>query len=327
MKTSEFELIDKLHKILPSIKKPMIRGIGDDCAVLDTGKKEYLLLSTDSSVENVHFNLTTFSFYDIGIKAMSSALSDIAAMGGKVVTALVSLGISKKQTEKNILDLYKAFSDLGKKFSFTIGGGNISRSETFWVDITVVGSVLKNNIKCRSGAKVGDLIFVSGPLGSSALGLALLNKNQAPFFEKAHKNPTPRLDISLFLSKQKAVTSLIDISDGLLADLGHILETNNLGAEIIKKDIPVHSNFFKISEKNKIKNPIDLVLCGGEDYELLWTVSKNKEKYFMQKCKKSGFEFYKIGQVTSKKTGLKIFDNAKNTINISKKGHDHFHKM
>ena len=171
------------------------------------------------------------------------------------------------------------------------------------------------------------MIFVSGPLGSSALGLALLNKNQAPFFEKAHKNPTPRLDISQLLSKQKEVTSLIDISDGLLADLGHILETNNLGAEIITKDIPVHSDFFKISEKNKIKNPIDLVLCGGEDYELLWTVSKNKEKDFIQKCKKSGFEFYKIGQVTSKKTGLKIFDNAKNTINISKKGHDHFQKM
>lgn len=324
MSFSEFDLVRYFRRRTTLSGSRIICGIGDDCAVTPGRCGRFNLFTTDALVENVHFDRLHFSFYEIGCKAMASALSDIAAMGGRPLYALVSLGIPEYLAKKHVFDLYDGISSVAKHYRTGIVGGNISRSAVLWASLTIVGEVEKNNCKFRNGARVRDGIFVTGRIGSSAMGLCMLEKRKKnpAVFIKAHKKPRPRLPEGIFLGRQKGVSSMIDISDGLLADLGHVLEESNCGARVIFDRIPTAGGLSALAEKNGVSFS-DLVLSGGEDYELLFTVNPKEEKNIFYKAQKKGYRLSKIGVIVEKNMGLEVLDSAGKKIRMRRKGFDH----
>lgn len=282
---SEFDLIGVLRKKIGNKK------IGDDCAAVPGRPGFYFLLTTDAFVEKVHVDFRKMTPENVGKKCAGAALSDIAAMAGTPLYLLVSLGLPVSFSEKKVKQFYDGLLKVTKRAGAEIVGGNITRSPVFWADITVVGEVKKNECKFRNGARVGDGIYVTGPLGGAALS-------------GYRKIPEPRLAFGRFLGKIREVTSLIDVSDGLAADLGHLLEESSLGAVIFYEQIP------------KAASKPGLVLSGGEDYELLFTARPAVEQ-------KLAGKFFKIGVMTKGK-GLKIFDRRGKEMRLKKKGYDHF---
>ncbi len=276
----EFELIELLQHMVDDTrdnnlsKHPeLVLGIGDDAAAWQ-GDVSIQLATTDVLVQDVHFNLDFTSWADLGWKAMAVNLSDIAAMGGIPQYALVSLSLPASTLVESVTDLYRGMIELAKRFDTIIVGGNISRAPQVILNITVLGTIgkLTKHILTRSGAGIGDKIAVTGYLGASAGGLKILKKNIKldPESEKTLKQsylrPSPRINEGQILVEQ-GVRSAIDISDGLIADLGHICKSSKVGARIEVSLIPVHPEVIK----NFGENALNLALSGGEDYELLFT--------------------------------------------------------
>ena len=258
---NEFSLIKKIRKIIGKEKSSIVAGPGDDSAVLRGPKDNYLLFTCDSLVENIHFSLDYTTPQDLGWKALAVNVSDIAAMGGIPRYVIVSLILNEKVNEEWVKRLYTGFKEFIKKYPVSLVGGNISRSESsiVVVDIAMLGEVEKNRVIRRSGAKVGDLIVVTGTLGDSKAGMKILQKGgNNPFLCKRHLRPTPRLkEIRKIISKVK-LNSLIDISDGLTQDLSRILEESKVAASVDISKIPLSSQLKKFAKEQDIKL-IDLV--------------------------------------------------------------------
>ncbi|MBI2340457.1 MAG: thiamine-phosphate kinase [Deltaproteobacteria bacterium] len=326
MNLSEFDLIRKIQSHVTVPNPQVICGIGDDCAVVDKGGGIYLLMTTDCVVEKIHFEPKYFTAFETGKKAFAASLSDIAAMGGTPKYAMTTLGIPQTISEKWIDELTAGFQQEAQSFNVSIVGGDISRSpKSFFADIVQVGEVGARYCKFRKGAKEGDGIFVSGPLGSSALGLYLLKKGksgESPYV-RAHKTPRARIGAGQFLGKEAGVTAMIDISDGLLQDLGHVLEQSEVGAAIRFVDVPRERDFEMLVREQRL-SAHDLILGGGEDYQLLFTVHPSAKADFKQRVQKAGFKFYEIGTITNADEGLKVLDERGMELKKVKKGFDHF---
>ncbi len=216
------------------------RWIGDDCAILPNGKTE-LLVTTDQFLEDVHFRRKTHTGADVGWAALARGLSDIAAMGGKARYGFVSLALPEWACGHWLNDFYKGFFLLADRHKVDLGGGDLSHADKFYCDVTVLGETPRGKALRRSGAKPGDWIYVSGPLG------------------KPKKRPEPRLDIA---PKVRAVASAcMDVSDGLSIDLSRLCESSGVGAELT--EVPVSRGA-----------TLEDALHRGEDYELLFTSSK-----------------------------------------------------
>ncbi|MDP8266294.1 MAG: thiamine-phosphate kinase [Candidatus Aceula meridiana] len=268
----EFGLIDVIKKSVP-VGKEVIKGIGDDTAVLPLNRKKHFLLTTDMLIENVHFTKKD-NYKLIGQKALAVNISDIAAMGGVPKFAVVSLGVSKNTCLHAIKDIYRGINGLAKKFGVSVVGGDTVSSEKLVINITLTGEVEKKNLVLRCGAKAKDKIFVTGSLGRS------LKTGK-------HLKFTPRTKEAQILVKSFKPTAMIDVSDGLVADLNHILEQSKLGAILDEASIP--------------RNPrvtLAQALYDGEDFELIFTVSPQKaKKLFRQKKLKC----FCVGEVTTQK--------------------------
>lgn len=326
MNILEFELIEKISRGLKLQHPQIVMGPGDDCAVVSQRRDTYQLLTTDCLVENVHFSCNYFLPQDAGYKALAVATSDVAAMGGKSLWALIGLGIPKACSSTWILKFYEGIHVASKEFHVSVLGGNVSRSpKVFWSQIFVVGEVPKNHCKFRKGARPGDFIYVTGPLGQSALGLKLLKQNPKASnpLTHCHKRPKPRLEEGLFLGAHLAVASMIDVSDGLLADLGHVMKASGVGAEIFFQKIPTTSFFRSVIHKRRL-SPIPFILSGGEDYELLFTVKNKEHDQFLRDVQRQKFTFFKIGSVTSQKGQLQVVDEKGQPIKFTDRGFDHF---
>ncbi|MBI4411881.1 MAG: thiamine-phosphate kinase [Deltaproteobacteria bacterium] len=326
MNLSEFQLIAKIQQQVALHNPQVICGIGDDCAVVEKGGGFYSLMTTDCVVEKVHFDLKYFTAFEVGKKAFAVSLSDIAAMGGTPKYALITLGIPETMKEKWIDEITAGFLQEAQSFNVSIVGGDISRSPNgFWASLTQIGEVEMRHCKFRKGAKKGDLVFVTGPLGSSALGFHLLKKgkaNESPHV-RAHKTPRPRIGAGQFLGKETGVTSMIDLSDGLLQDLEHILEQSHVGAKLQFERIPREKDLDLLAREYKLSLH-DLVLGGGEDYQLLFTVDPVTEDEMQKRAQKVGFKFYPIGSIVDAEEGLKVFDETGIELKKVKKGFDHF---
>lgn len=280
----EFGLIQKITSRLKNRNPSVILGPGDDCAVVRPAKTP-ILLSTDMLVEGVHFRRQGIGWKDLGLKAIRVNISDIAAMGGRPLYFLVAFGLPKnlKTTafERLMLGMKKGAEEVGG----SIVGGNLSRSRELIISVSVFGVALKERFLLRSGARVGDDIYVTGTLGKSALALAA----------GRHLVPPLRLKVGQRLARMNSVHSMIDISDGLAGDLGHILEESGVGAEVYVERIPM---------------PKGAELGGGEDYELLFTASprvKLPKKIY-------GVPVTCIGKITGKGGGLRLLDNRGHRI-------------
>lgn len=299
-KIGEFGFINAIKKLITT-DSSVVRGIGDDAAVLRLNQNKYLLLTVDMLIEGVHFRRNMKPF-DIGHKALSCSISDIAAMGGLPKYAVISVGLPANLGISYAKNLYKGIIDTAKEFKINLVGGDTNRSKNIIIDIALIGEVERKNLVLRSKAKVNDIVFVTGFLGSS-------------FKSGKHLKFTPRLNEARFLVNNYRINSMIDISDGLLQDLSHILEESRAGAVIFEKAIP----------KN---NSADLkeALYDGEDFELLFTVPKKAaQKIIKDKLKKKiRFPITAIGIITKKSAGYIIVDDYGKKRSLRIKGFRHF---
>jgi thiamine-monophosphate kinase len=267
----EFGLIDLLADIAAenSSGQPVI-GIGDDAAAWqsDAGLN---LVSVDCLVQDVHFTLATATWHELGWKALASGLSDIAAMGGRPRYAVVSLGLPGDTEVEDVVDLYHGITELGQRYGVSIIGGNISRSAVVFIDTTTLGE--GDKLLTRSAAVPGDKIAVTGSLGGAAAGLEVLQKKLSLLDEETSAclrqslfQPQPRINEGQLLVEH-GIKAAIDISDGLLADLGHLCRASKVGATVNIDSVPINP-----AVKKALGNKaLDMALSGGEDYELLFT--------------------------------------------------------
>ncbi len=318
---SEFSLIDKIAQKLPQYKSDVYKGIGDDCAVIKSNKDKYLLYTCDSLVSGIHFSEKYSTPYKIGRKAAAINISDIAAMGGKPKYFLVSLFLPKDTTEKFIDELYQGLTEECNLYDIDIIGGNIAKSSQFIIDLFLIGEVSPQNLLLRSGAKVGDLVLVTGMLGDSATGLKLLQNSQLNIPERdkkrlifRHLTPTPRIKEGMIIAESKKATSMIDISDGLSSDLLHICEASQVGVKLFTDKIPV---------SDSVK--IDFALNGGEDYELCFTMPAKYVSGFSHKLEKeTTTKVTVIGEIIPQIQGRWLIDSAFKKSLLKVKGWDHF---
>jgi len=277
----EFGLIDRLAGILgnsPQGSRPeLLLGIGDDAAAWQDGAAVQLA-TIDSLVQGVHFNLDWTSWPDLGWKALTIGLSDIAAMGGKAAYVLVSLALPDDTDVADVTDFYSGMIELAGQHDVAVAGGNISQAPLIVINVAATGSAAAGDrILRRSGARPGDKIAVSGHPGTAAAGLEMLTTG-TPFdaetqavLSGAFLHPQPRLALGQLLVK-RGVAAAIDLSDGLLADLGHICRASGLAARIEVERLPVHPAV----KSNFPNRATELALSGGEDYELLFTADAEK---------------------------------------------------
>jgi len=300
----EIELIKKINKNIKLFSKDIIKGIGDDTAVLKFDKKHYLLLTTDTLVEDDHFNLKWFSPEQVGNKAIESNVSDITSMGGFPKYALISLAIPKN-TNTNFVDkLYDGINKNCKKYKISIIGGNLSNGKNIVINVMLIGLVEKKNLCLRSNAKVNDLILVTGSLGASRAGLQLLRHHKKGNSINYYLNPSSRLNIGRKLSN--FVNAMEDVSDGLASEIMNICNESNVGAVIYKEKIPLSKNTITDAKKVK-KNPYDYALFGGEDFELVFTIKKNK----LKQLDKNKIKYHVVGKILPKNKGIYLLDKTK----------------
>ena len=312
----EFELIKRICKKTKLFSNDILIGIGDDTAVLRHSKNKYLLFTTDMLVEEDHFSLKYSTAEQIGMKSVEVNVSDIAAMGGLPKHALISIALPKNIEVEFVDDLYRGFNKAGKKYRIDIVGGDITHSKQIVIDVAMIGFVEKKNLCLRSDAKVNDLVCVSGNLGKSTAGLGLLLKNKKGKSIKAHLGPKARLDYSRKIAKY--VNAMEDVSDGLAQEIRNICDASKVGAVIYKEKIPISKT--TIHDAKKInKNAHDFALYGGEDFELVFTINKNKLSKLKKKIKN---KIYVLGGILNKNKGLYLLDKGKK-IKL-KKGYDHF---
>lgn len=279
----EFDLIARLTRTLPAYAG-VIQGVGDDCAILDLPGDMLLLATNDSQVEGVHFTLQTSEPEHIGRKSLAVNLSDIAAMGGRPCYALVSL-VLPQQLPVEVLDgIYAGLRLEAEQHNVSIVGGNIAgagRADLVMIDITLLGLVERGHALLRSGAQVGDFVCVTGTLGDAAAGLYTLLYPECAYpsyaletVQSRQRIPQARVQAGRVLSQfaPHAVTAMLDISDGLSGDLGHLCERSQVGARIELANLPLSHELQAVAVAAQA-NPIDWALHGGEDYELLFTVS------------------------------------------------------
>jgi thiamine-monophosphate kinase len=274
----EFPLIDRVAEIVSVDRDDVVVGIGDDVAVLDTGSDDWLLAKVDIQVEGVHFVPGSISARDLGRKALAINLSDIAAAGGWPDYALVSLALPANTEVAWVEALYHGLRQEGDRYGVAVVGGNMARSpQAIVVDVFVLGRVPRQGLLLRSGAQPGDRVLVTGTLGDSAAGLALL---QAPSIRLGaaarkwllarHFTPTPRLPEARIISRRQQATAMIDLSDGLSSDVGHICERSGVGVRLWAARLPTSPAARQVADATG--RPVwQLALEGGEDYELCFT--------------------------------------------------------
>jgi thiamine-monophosphate kinase len=323
----EFGLIDRIGKTAPRNAKRAPIGIGDDAAALLLSPASLLLATTDMLIERVHFDLKTTDLFSLGWKAAAANLSDIAAMGGVPRFCLTALGIPPYLTVEQVDEFYRGFSVcIRKQGTVLVGGDTCSSPKGLIVSVTVLGEAEKRHAITRSGARPGDLLYVTGPLGDSGAGLELLRsaecgvrskKTECGKLIEKHLRPIPRIAEGRKLALSVIASAMIDVSDGLSSDLGHICEQSRVGAEVFAERIPLSKALR--GAKGLKREPLEYALSGGEDYELLFTVHPDRIK----KLKAMRLAVTEIGVITRDRS-MRLIDERGQGRPLTAAGYDHF---
>ena len=308
---NEFELIARLTKSLPG-NQNVLAGAGDDCAVLEFGLPDKLLLfKTDAVVEGVHFT-KDMPPEKIGHKALARCLSDIAAMAGAPVAALTTLGLPKRFEPGFIGKIYDGLSALAKKYGVAIVGGETTLNPgCIFISITLLGTVARGKQVLRSGAKTGDAIFVTGELGGSLAG--------------KHLEFEPRLAEARWLADHFSIHAMIDLSDGLAGDLRHIMKASGVGAELLKTAVPISRAARARKETGAPARPVfAAALTDGEDFELLFTVAGSDAVKLIDAWKHEfpGLKLSCIGKIVA--GGIVTIRDKNGAHTLSEHGYVHF---
>ncbi|MBI2485951.1 MAG: thiamine-phosphate kinase [Deltaproteobacteria bacterium] len=322
----ELSALRLIKERFKNVSESVSLGIGDDAAAIKIHPEKLLLATTDSQVEDIHFIKELISAKDLGRKSVAVSVSDIGAMGGVSKFFLVTVGFSKEEDQEFLEGLMTGFQLGEEEFELELIGGNLSASRELFIDVTVLGEVESHIMVKRTGARAGDVIYLSGTVGDSALGLKVLKsgkKNEKdPFLISRHISPQPRLALGRELAERKLVTSMIDVSDGLILDLERITGEQGLGAEINVEKIPI-SPYYKDRIFDFASEPYELALSGGEDYELLFTSPKEKTREVEEISDLLSIKITEIGYVTSK-LPVRVLDSDGREIKTHKRGFIHF---
>lgn len=294
----EFALIDRLQKIVDTQQAGVIKGIGDDAAVLKVAPEPapYLLATTDILVDGKHFKRNWATAEQIGIKTAECNISDIAAMGGHPQWMFTSIILPADTQVDWVEELYRGMHQSCSAYGIALLGGDTTQGELLSVTITLLGSVSPDYLCLRSHAQINDHIMVTGPLGASAAALATLKTGRKPsqYLLKKHLTPRSRMDAVDHIAP--VANAMIDISDGLAAEVQHICRQSHVGAQINASLIPIHPEVKKTATDHSI-NPLEWALGGGEDFELLFTISSEN----IALLKNSNISCYDIGRITKDK--------------------------
>ena len=326
----EFGLISRLTKDLKTINQSTIKGVGDDAAVLNFGSKQ-TLVTTDLLLEGVHFNLEYVPLKHLGYKAAVVNFSDIYAMNGRPTQITVGLGVSKRFSIENIEELYSGIRLACERYGVDLVGGDTCSSMTgLTIAITCLGEAKQEEIVYRSGAKLNNLICVSGNLGSAYMGLQLLERerivmradeNATPAFEgreyllERQLKPEARKDIIEQLHKAGIKpTAMMDISDGLSSEIMHICKASNVGCAIYEDKIPIDYQAAVLAEEMNL-NIVTCALNGGEDYELVFTCSLDDYEKLIPLD-----DVYLVGQITKPEYGCKLIGRNGEELTLKAQG-------
>lgn len=300
----EFQLIDHLQKRLgPKSPEDVVVGIGDDAAVLQVRQGEQVLLTTDSLVEDVHFATTTMSWFDVGYKAMAVSISDIAAMGGEPRHAVLSLVLPKDRLVLSELEqMYDGVSEICAQYKCFVVGGNVAAGKgPAVITSTVVGGVPAGTALLRSGARPGDVVFVTGAVGGSGAGLQYLQSarripgDDAQVLRISHQRPKPQVEAGKIL-RETGASSCNDISDGLASELNEIARASGVRLRIDKARVPILPAVRNFARMNG-EDPLRYAFYGGEDYQLVGTASGFSFARALARMEALGIRLTQIGRV------------------------------
>ena len=316
----ERELISAIRKDFSGSRQGLILGIGDDAAVVKGGRKSFIL-TKDMLFEDVHFISSLHPPYLLGRKSLNVNLSDIAAMGGEPRYALLGLGFPPRADSGWVNEYFSGFKSAADEWGVALIGGDLSQSKKIAISVTVVGE--GRNIIQRRGAKPGHLLFVSGSLGDAKQGFLLLRRGiklkqdeRADPLIKAFLDPVPRIRLAREISRRKLASSMIDISDGLSVDLNHLCQESGCGAEVDQEKLPLSTElrFWQ-------RRPYEIALHGGEDYQLLFSVSPENQKDISGLQKR--YRITLIGRMSRKK-GIYLVNKRGEKKQLKIKGYQHF---
>lgn len=330
----EFGLIEHLTRELPQQQDSTIVSVGDDAAVMDLGADHYTLLSTDMFVEGVHFDLSYVPLQHLGYKCVVANISDMCAMNGVAEQIVISLAISNRFSVEALDELYKGINLACERYRVDlVGGDTTSSSSGLMISVAVHGRVPKNGLSRRNGAKEKDLLVATGDLGAAYMGLQILEREKAVFMDapsvqpdlsghdyilERQLKPEARVDIVHELMKAGVVpTSMIDVSDGLSSEIFHLGTQSQLGCFVYESKIPIDKRTYDTAREFDL-DPTLTALSGGEDYELLMTMSvADYEKI------KGVSDFVAIGYMTDWNSGFQMETKDGHVVPLKAQGWKH----
>lgn len=330
----EFGLIAKLTDGLEIKNSSTIRGVGDDCTVLDYGSDDYIVMTTDILTEGIHFDLTYVPLKHLGYKSVAVNVSDIYAMNGIPKQILVGISLSNRFSLEAMEELYEGMKLACKNYGVDLVGGDTTSSKSgLFISITAIGNVSKDKVVYRKGANINDLVCVSGDLGAAYSGLLILEREKSEFLANPNMQPDidryayilerqlkpeARRDVVRLLNDANIIpSSMIDISDGLASEMLHICSASNVGCQLYEDKLPIDAATVLACETFDI-DPTTAAMNGGEDYELLFTISqKDYEKI------KSLTGISVIGHITDSQSGINLVTRSGQQVEIIAQGFKH----
>lgn len=320
----EFGLIERIRRATPS-GRGVLLGIGDDAAWIESRYRS-MLVTSDLLIEDVHFKLEWTSLFALGHKVLAVNLSDIAAMGGKPAYLILALGVPAHFNSRQISELYRGIRSLGSKTGVALVGGDTNLATRLTIAACVIGHAVYPPV-CRSGARPGNDIYVTGNIGDSSLGLQLLRSGHvfstrgfANYLVSRHRQPTPRILVGQALARSRLATAMIDVSDGLLQDLGHICRASDVGAEIWLDRLPLSPAYRAIAGAGAAQR----ALSGGEDYELLFCAPRRDETRLAKLSRRVKIPITRIGRCLTAQKGITVLNGSGKPLSAPVKGYDHF---
>lgn len=327
----EFGLIERIATRLPTYRQDVRAGVGDDLAVL-AWDDHYQLATCDIQVEGVHFERESITASQLGRKAVAINLSDIAAKGGTPEHLLVSLAVRSDLEVEWLEDLYDGLGQEASLYGVDIVGGNLSRTEgPIVVDIFLLGKVHKQEVLLRSGAHPGDLVLVTGYLGDAAAGRAVLEglasslgPEESRRLVATHLTPTPRLREGQVISRSRLATAMLDLSDGLGSDIGHLCDQSGVGVRLWADRLPVSPASRHVARSTQREEWV-LALGGGEDYELCFTVPPDGRRSVAEAVEReTGTHVTCVGEMLEREAGRRLVVPDGRDVPLQSVGWNHF---
>ncbi len=330
----EFGLIDRMKEVLGAVGTSAVKGIGDDAAVLPGGTGMARLITVDALIEGVHFDRVFTPLKYLGFKSVAVNVSDVLAMNGLPQHGVVAIGLPNKMSVEMVDQLYAGIRLACNAYGMEIIGGDTTASPVLVLSVTVMGQAQTDALCYRSGAKAGDLLCVSGDLGSAYAGLKVLHAQKNQFEEagesfqpnldpfryavQRHLMPQARIDIIRELKKRRILpTSMIDVSDGLASEVNHLCSASGCGAAVQKETVPIREETVRVAKVSE-ELPIVYALHGGEDYELLFTVDAED----LDRCR--GMPITVIGEMTGEESGVRLLAEQGESVTLERSGFRHF---